>query len=234
MSKSFDEIRKIDVNGKIEKKGNLSYLSWAWAWDEMKRIDPKAKVVVHEYVDNDLVIALAQTQTITSELIEILPKKQYRVDPKVGVVVTVTVTMNDISETETLPVMNYKNQAILNPNAMDINKTIKRCFVKALALHGLGLYIYAGEDLPTDDNDENNDNKGNKSNKGNNKKNQKQENIDFLSEKLKAFEKFGIEKTTMVAGINMRLQDDAFTAPIKNVVDVTNLWLAELEVQNGK
>jgi hypothetical protein len=62
--------------------------------------------------------------------------------------VTVSVTIKGRTETETLPVMDMKNKSLVNPNSMDVNKAHKRCFVKALALHGLGLYIYSGEDLP--------------------------------------------------------------------------------------
>ena len=144
---TYQDIKKIDVSDKIEKKTDLSYLSWTWAWDEMKKIDQEASVEIHKFADADLILQLAQNQQLTPELIESLPKIDYKKD-KSGPSVTVSVTLNGRTETETLPVMNYMNKSIQNPNSMDINKAHKRCFVKALALHGLGLYIYAGEDLP--------------------------------------------------------------------------------------
>ncbi|MDU5263043.1 MAG: DUF1071 domain-containing protein [Clostridium celatum] len=144
---TFEDIRKIDVSDHIEKKMGLSYLSWAWAWDEMKKINETASIQIHQYVDTELLSELASKQTITPELIETLPMIDYKKD-KAGATVKVSVTLNGRTETESLPVMNFKNKAVVNPDAMEINKAHKRCFVKALALHGLGLYIYAGEDLP--------------------------------------------------------------------------------------
>ena len=144
---TFEDIRKIDVSDHIEKKMGLSYLSWAWAWDEMKKIDETASIQIHQFVDTELLSELASKQPITPELIEALPMIDYKKD-KAGATVKVSVTLNGRTETETLPVMNFKNKAVINPDAMEINKAHKRCFVKALALHGLGLYIYAGEDLP--------------------------------------------------------------------------------------
>ncbi len=144
---TFEDIRKIDVSENVKVKMGLPYLSWAWAWDEMKKIDETASIQIHQFVDTELLSELASKQTITPELIEALPMIDYKKN-KAGATVKVSVTLNGRTETETLPVMNYKNKAITNPDAMDINKAHKRCFVKALALHGLGLYIYAGEDLP--------------------------------------------------------------------------------------
>ena len=144
---TFEKIRKIDVSDHIEKKMGLSYLSWAWAWDEMKKIDETASIQIHQFLDTELLSDIASKQAITPELIEALPMIDYKKD-KAGATVKVSVTLNGRTETETLPVMNFKNKAVINPDAMEINKAHKRCFVKALALHGLGLYIYAGEDLP--------------------------------------------------------------------------------------
>lgn len=144
---TFEDIRKIDVSDHIEKKMGLSYLSWAWAWDEMKKIDETASIQIHQFLDTELLSDIASNQAITPELIEALPMLDYKKD-KAGATVKVSVTLNGKTETETLPVMNFKNKAVVNPDAMEINKAHKRCFVKALALHGLGLYIYAGEDLP--------------------------------------------------------------------------------------
>ena len=136
--KTFEEINAIDISEHIEKKGNLSYVSWAWAWAEMKKIDGNAEVILHEFPD----YLEVGDQVIQRHL-------PYLKDES-GAWVKVSVTLNDRTETEWLPVMDFRNKSILNPNSMDINKAHKRCFVKALALHGLGLYIYAGEDLPTE------------------------------------------------------------------------------------
>lgn len=144
---TFKEINQIDVSEHTEQKMNLTYLSWAWAHAEMKKIDENAKIVVHEFPDADTLVDLASKGVaITPELAETL-KINYKKD-KAGAYVKVSVTLNERTETEYLPVMDFKNKAMTNPDAMAINKAHKRCFVKALALHGLGLYIYAGEDLP--------------------------------------------------------------------------------------
>jgi hypothetical protein len=102
----------------------------------MKKADPAAVVTVHEFDDY---IEVANTiQTV---------KKPFLRD-KGGAWVKVSVTMNDRTETELLPVMDMRNKAVAEPDATTINKNIKRCFVKALALHGLGLFLYVGDDLP--------------------------------------------------------------------------------------
>ena len=148
MSKtSFVEINKIDVSEHVEQKMNLSYLSWAWAHQEMKKIDENAEIKIHEFPDTDALIELASKGVaITPELAESITAN-YKKD-KAGAYVKVSVTLNGRTETEYLPVMDFKNKSMVNPTSMDVNKAHKRCFVKALALHGLGLYIYAGEDLP--------------------------------------------------------------------------------------
>ena len=147
---TFKEINKIDVNEHKEQKMGLSYLSWAWAHQEMKLIDENAEIKIHDFADPDVLISLAQSGTqITKEIID-ATKINYRKD-KAGAYVTVSVTLNGRTETETLAVMDFKNKAVVNPDSTQINKAHKRCFVKALALHGLGLYIYAGEDLPEED-----------------------------------------------------------------------------------
>ena len=136
---SFEEINRIDVSKHIEKKMGLSYLSWAWAHAEMKKIDPNAAIIIHEFPD---FIQIGE-QVVTID-------KPFLKDEG-GVWVKVTVVLNGKSETEWLPVMDMRNKALPEPDAMAINKAHKRCFVKALALHGLGLYVYAGEDLPEEE-----------------------------------------------------------------------------------
>ena len=122
MSK-YEELRKIDVSAKIEKKNNLSYLSWAWAVD----------------------VLLQQDASATWEYQE--PKKFGET-----VMVFCSVTAFNKTMTAQLPVMDFRNKAIPNPDAFAVNTAMQRCLAKAIALHGLGLYIYAGEDLPEDDN----------------------------------------------------------------------------------
>ena len=113
-----------NVNGHLEKKNGLSYLSWAWAWAEALKADSDATYRV-EMFDGKCFMDINGTA-----------------------MVFVTVTMFKKTMTCQLPVMDYRNKAIPNPDAFAVNTAIMRCMTKALALHGLSLYIYAGEDLP--------------------------------------------------------------------------------------
>jgi len=113
-----------NVNEHTEKKGNLTYLSWAWAWAEALKADPDASYKIEMFGDKCFM------------------------DINGTAMVFVTVTMFGKPMTCQLPVMDYKNKAIPNPDAFAVNTAIMRCMTKALSLHGLGLYIYAGEDLP--------------------------------------------------------------------------------------
>jgi hypothetical protein len=126
------ELLKLNVNDHVEKKQNLSYLSWAWAWAEALKADPAATFEVKTF-----------KQVVNEAWTEV---------PYMAVngtaMVWVTVTMFGKPMTCFLPVMNHRNQPIQNPDAFQVNTAIMRCMVKGLALHGLGLYIYAGEDLP--------------------------------------------------------------------------------------
>lgn len=121
MSK-YSELRKIDVSSKIEKKNGLSYLSWAWACDQLLQQDPMATW-------------------------------NYGQPVLFGETVMVFCTVNAFGKSMTaqLPVMDYRNKAIPNPDAFAVNTAMQRCLAKAIALHGIGLYIYAGEDLPQED-----------------------------------------------------------------------------------
>lgn len=121
---SVEALLKLNVNEHIEKKNGLSYLSWAWAWAEALKADPNA--------------------TYRTELFEGKPF----VDINGTAMVFVTVTMFGKPMTCQLPVMDYRNKAIPKPDAFAVNTAIMRCMTKALSLHGLGLYIYAGEDIP--------------------------------------------------------------------------------------
>ena len=121
------DLLAINVNDHTEKKNNLTYLSWAWAWAEILKLDCTANFEV----------------------------KTFDGMPYMNVngtgMVWVTVTVFNKAMTCMLPVMDYKNKPIPNPDAFAVNTAIMRCLVKAIALHGLGLYIYAGEDLPEKD-----------------------------------------------------------------------------------
>jgi hypothetical protein len=123
MSK-FAELAKINVNEHTEKKNGLTYLSWAWAVDQLLRLDDGA--------------------TWTYLMVDSRPYVQ------IGDTCMVFCTVNAFGKARTaqLPVMDYKNKAIPNPDAMAVNTAMQRCLAKAIALHGIGLYIYAGEDLP--------------------------------------------------------------------------------------
>ena len=119
----------LNVNDHTEKKANLTYLSWAWAWAEALKADPKAKFEVLMFGNH-------------------LGESKCFMDINGTAMVWVTVTMFDKPMTCQLPVMDYRNKAIPSPDAFQVNTAIMRCMTKALSLHGLGLYIYAGEDLP--------------------------------------------------------------------------------------
>ena len=124
---TFDLLNAINVNDRTEKKGKLTYLSWAWAWGELLKRFPDSTYKVYENKDGWI----------------------YHTDGKTAWVKT-GVTVNGKEYIEMLPVMNYSNQAIplKDLTSVDVNKTIQRSLTKAIARHGLGLYIYAGEDLP--------------------------------------------------------------------------------------
>jgi hypothetical protein len=123
----FEEIYSLNVNDKVEKKGQLSYLSWAWAWAEFKKKYPKASYTVDRFDG---------TYCTGNE--------------KLGWMVRTEVFADDLTYEMWLPIMDMRNNAILSPKMTDVNKTIMRCLTKNLAMFGLGLYIYAGEDLPED------------------------------------------------------------------------------------
>jgi hypothetical protein len=126
------DLLKINVNNHTEKKNNLTYLSWAWAWQEALKADPTAHFHVKTFMRDQFT-------------------EMPYMDVNGTALVWVSVYMFGQPRTCMLPVMDYKNKPILNPDAFAVNTAIMRCMTKALALHGLGLYIYAGEDLPEED-----------------------------------------------------------------------------------
>lgn len=129
----FTELNNINVSDKTEKKNGLTYLSWAWAWGEVKKLHPTANYTIYER-ETEYGPVNYFTDGTTAWV-------------KTGVVI------DGIEHIEELPVMDFKNKSILleNITSFDVNKTIQRSLTKALARHGLGLYIYAGEDLPEEE-----------------------------------------------------------------------------------
>jgi hypothetical protein len=121
MSK-YLELRKINVNEHTEKKGKFTYLSWAWATDQLLQLDPMA---TWEY----------QSPMQFGETL----------------MVFCSVTAFGKTMTSQLPVLNAQNKAIANPDSFAVNTAMQRCLAKAIALHGIGLYIYAGEDIPEEE-----------------------------------------------------------------------------------
>lgn len=155
----FKELYHRNVNEHTQKNNGLTYLSWSYAWAEIKKIDEKATCQIHEFpmLEEDF-------QVIPGITVPYLKTQE-------GYFVKVSVTINGHTETETLPVMDNKNVPLGTiapvwvkkdgaakatkeygptpmPTTFDINTSHKRCMVKAIALHGLGLYIYNGEDVP--------------------------------------------------------------------------------------
>jgi hypothetical protein len=123
--KTFNELRTINVGKHIEKKGNLSYLSWTWAVDTLLQEDPTAHWEFHE--------------------------------PKVfgdSLMVFCTVHAMGKSMTMHLPVMDNRNQSVKNPDSRKVSDAMMRCLAKCIACFGIGLYIYAGEDVPKDTHDD--------------------------------------------------------------------------------
>ena len=151
----FDALYKMNLNDKVEKKDNLTYLSWSEAWKAFKEVYPSATYRVISNPDTKL---------------------PYFVDPNVGIMVFTEVTADDLTQSMFLPVLNTSMKAMrLQPynyqvwdkknnryvertceaaTMFDVNKAIMRCLVKNLAMFGLGLYIYQGEDIPSDSSDD--------------------------------------------------------------------------------
>ena len=139
----FKEFSEINVNDKTEKKNGLTYLSWAFAWDEIKKKYPDATYVIKKFGENQL---------------------PYVYGENTGYMVFTEVTIENITHEMWLPVMDSINKTMKDKpytyqtkngektveacSMFDVNKTIMRCLTKNLAMFGLGLYIYAGEDLP--------------------------------------------------------------------------------------
>ena len=156
----FLKLNSLNVNDKTEKKKQLTYLSWAWAWAELMKECPDAKYEIKTY-----------------------DGKPYLYDEKLGYMVSTTMTIDGDTREMWLPVMDGANKAMKDhpykykvknfntgeyvekvcesASMFDINKTIMRCLTKNIAMFGLGLYIYAGEDLPEEYEEQTNESQGN-------------------------------------------------------------------------
>ena len=129
MARIWADLSAINVNEHVQKKGQLSYLSWTWAWATLMSKYPEAYYVFEDHAEADG-----------------------------SVMVECVLTIHEGEEVATrtmwLPVMDHRNKAIINPNSRDISDTRMRCLVKCLAMFGLGFYIYAGEDIPSAEKEE--------------------------------------------------------------------------------
>ena len=126
----FKTLADVDCSNHIEKKGKFNYVSWTWAWALVKQNYPNATFEKHVFSDN-------QDNPLP-----------FMRDTKGYTYVQTSVTIEGVTLTETFPVTDNRNQAIQHPNSFEVNTALQRCLVKTLAFHGLGLSIYAGEDLP--------------------------------------------------------------------------------------
>lgn len=134
----YETLAKVDVKPLLEKKGNINYLSWAKAWGLVKSLYPDATYQIKEFPEY---VLTKESWLATGRNVD------YR-QTIAGTEVEVTVTIEDQSYSSKLYVMDYRNKVIAKPTYFEINKTQMRCLVKALAFAGLGLDVYAGEDLP--------------------------------------------------------------------------------------
>lgn len=208
----FKKMYDIDVSDKVEKKNGLTYLSWAWAWSEVKKLHPDAMYEVSKFGENYL---------------------PYVYDPNTGYMVYTTVSINEVTHEMWLPVLDGANmpmkaepytykvgrgekafeKSVAAANMFDVNKAIMRCLTKNLAMHGLGLYIYAGEDLPESTQDEIEANKA--ANKA---------EADLLKKAIKAVIdagtnviKSGVDKNDMIAVVAKHNNGNGNPSSIKDI-----------------
>jgi hypothetical protein len=125
----LEQMLKLDVSKYTKEKGKLTYLSWANAWQEFIKIYPLATYKIKKKDNGECWFGNTEN----------------------GYFVYTTVTVGELTHEMWLPVMNYSNKSMLKPTTFDINKAVMRCLTKNLAMFGLGLYIYAGEDLPEEE-----------------------------------------------------------------------------------
>lgn len=138
----FETLSKIDVSDHVEQKMGLSYLSWAWCWQTLKTAYPDTPVPK---------ITKYKEMLLTKNGYELTDREVPYLTTPTGTMVEVTVSIKGVDYTQSLYVMDNRNKVVVNPTIGQINKTIQRCTVKAIAMAGLGLNLYAGEDLPMGD-----------------------------------------------------------------------------------
>ena len=131
----WQTLSSFDVSEEVKKKGKFDYLSWTWAWAYVKQHYPDATFEKHIFRDN-------QNNPLP-----------FMRDTKGHTYVMVTVTIEGIAHSEIHYVMDHKNQSVVHPDGGQVNKALQRCLVKAIAFHGLGINVYAGEDLPLSENE---------------------------------------------------------------------------------
>ena len=139
MSNVWNTLSAIDCSKHVEKKNGFTYLSWAWAWSILKQHYPTAHYTKHLFQvnGNQLPYMLdAEGNAYVTVTVKIMPENGSEL-----------ITALE-SATEIMPVLNHANRPIKNPNSFEVNASLQRCMVKAIAALGLGCYIYAGEDMP--------------------------------------------------------------------------------------
>lgn len=147
----FEELSRVDCSGKIEKKNGLSYLSWAFAWGELKKRYPLSFYTIYENENGYNYFTDGHTAWVKTGVTVVFNSGVVMADSSITIEPT-----KSLEHIEYLPVMDFRNNSIPleKITSFDVNKTIQRSLTKAVARHGLGLYIYAGEDLPETDNKE--------------------------------------------------------------------------------
>lgn len=140
----FTTLNQINVNDKVEKKNNLTYLSWAFAWGEVKKFDQRAFYTIYEDAEGRNYHTDGKTAWVKTGVTVHFPVPFVDADGNESVI------YDELEHVEYLPVMDYSNKSIPveRLTSTDVNKAIQRSLTKACARHGLGLYVYAGEDLP--------------------------------------------------------------------------------------
>ena len=180
MTDIFNDLNKVDLSDRVKQKMGLSYLSWAFAWSELRKRCPDAKYTIYSrnvhtkttktqidygfpstttVVEKDAEgkeirrVETSTPSTITTVIENETDNEVYYFTDGLTCFVKVGVTVNGVEYVEQLPIMDMRNQSIPvgSVKSTDVNRAIQRAFVKAVARHGLGLYIYAGEDVPTTD-----------------------------------------------------------------------------------
>ena len=185
----FEKLSVINVNDKKSKKNNLDYLSWAFAWAEVKKVYPEANSKVYENEQG----------------------LNYHTDGRTAWV-KVGMTIEGLEHIEYLPVMDFRNQSIPleKITSMDVNKAIQRGLVKAIARHGLGLYIYANEDLPD--------------------LTEEQKELEAEKQRLREIQPL-IKRAEQLGYKNI---DSLKNKTKKEITDIMTIWLAQQEAEKGE